>query len=268
MADQAAEHNQLIVDQFTRQATPFAQMPEHSDSDAMRQLIDAAGITASDQVLDIACGPGIVACAIAPLAQQVTGIDITPAMIEQAKSLQRQKGISNLSWEVGNVEALPFSDESFSIVLTRYTFHHFLNPGAVLREMTRVCRHSGRVVVADVFTTSNAQAAAYDRVEKWRDPSHARALGLEELKSLFADAGIALDRQEFYRLGVELESLLRATATEPSAADQVRQLLAADIGKNETGMSPRRVGSAIHFSFPVVVLAGTVLHPGKSLMAL
>ena len=53
----------------------------------------------------------------------------TPAMLAQARKLQEQKGLANLSWEVGDVSALPFADAAFSVVLSRYAFHHLPNPG-------------------------------------------------------------------------------------------------------------------------------------------
>ena len=84
MHDAKVKHNQTIVEQFSQQAVPFAKKPEHSDS--MQMLIEMSGVSGDDQVLDVACGPGLVACAFAPHARQVTGIDITPAMIEQARS--------------------------------------------------------------------------------------------------------------------------------------------------------------------------------------
>jgi ubiquinone/menaquinone biosynthesis C-methylase UbiE len=48
----------------------------------------------------------------------VTGIDLTPAMIERAKGLQKSKGLRNLSWHAGDVMTLPFPDDSFSLVFT------------------------------------------------------------------------------------------------------------------------------------------------------
>jgi hypothetical protein len=122
--------------------------------------------------------------------------------------------------------------------------------------MARVCKSGGRVAVADVFTTSAAQQALYDRAEKLRDPSHTRTLQLEQMKSLFQQAGLQVDYTEFYRLEVELERILLMSATAPDAAEQFRQILTADLGTNATGMSPRRTESAVYFSFPVVVMAG------------
>jgi len=249
-------HNQLIVEQFTRMAAPFAEMPAHSDHTSMQLLIDSASIGSDDRVLDVCCGPGLVSCAVAPKAGHVTGIDVTPAMIEQAERLQYKRGLSNVNWEVGDGAALPFPAASFSVVLSRYAFHHLLHPTGVLREMSRVCQCGGRVVLADVFSTSEHQRALYDRIEKLRDPSHVSALALQEMRELFEEAGLAIIRTEFYRLGVELEALLAGTRTAPTAADQVRRLLADDVGVDRSGFAPHQVGSELHISFPVVVLAG------------
>jgi hypothetical protein len=111
--------------------------------------------------------------------------------------------------------------------------------------------------VADVFTTSAAQQALYDRAEKLRDPSHTQTLQLDEMKGLFQQAGLRVDYTEFYRLEVELEKILQMSATAPDAAEQFRQLLTADIGTNATGMCPRRAESVVYFSFPVVVVGAS-----------
>lgn len=173
----AETQNRLILDQFTRQAGPFARLPAHSTEESIRLVREAAGIGADDTILDVACGPGLLACAFARSARHVTGIDLTPAMIEQARSLQRAEGLANLSWHLGDVAALPFPAGSFSVAFTRYSFHHLLDPRRVLAEMVRVTEPGGRVVVVDVYTSGPDQAAAYDHVERLRDPSHVRALG-------------------------------------------------------------------------------------------
>jgi ubiquinone/menaquinone biosynthesis C-methylase UbiE len=186
MTDKADEHQRLILEQFTRQAVPFSQMQNHSPE----VLLAASGAGPEDTVLDVACGPGLMACAFARVARHVTGIDLTPAMIEQAKVMQQADALTNLTWHVGDVQRLPFADASFSLVFTRYSFHHLLDPKAVLAEMVRVCSNGGRIVVVDVFTSGPEQAQAYNRMEKLRDPSHVRALALEELTGLVTQAGM------------------------------------------------------------------------------
>ena len=59
------EHDDKIIEQFTRWARPFAELPIHSEADGMARLLAAAEIEAHMRVLDTACGPGIVACAAA-----------------------------------------------------------------------------------------------------------------------------------------------------------------------------------------------------------
>ena len=256
MSDRAEAQRRLILDQFTRQAVPFAEMPAHSNEESIRLFIDLAGIGPEDCVLDVACGPGLVACALAQVAGHVTGIDLTPAMIEQAQARQRALGLGNLTWLVGDAVPLPFPDAAFSVVGTRYSFHHFLDPRAVLAEMVRVCRPGGRVAIMDVFTRSPEQAEAYDRVERLRDPSHVRALPLEELTGLCHDARLREVRTAFFKLEVALEALLAASFLNPGDADRIRQTFEADIGVDRLGVGAHRRDGAIYFAFPIVVLAG------------
>ena len=177
-------------------------------------------------------------------------------MIEQAQAKQRSSGLKNLSWVVGDAAPLVFPDAAFSAVVTRFSFHHFLDPKRVLAEMVRVCEPGGRVVVIDVFTSSAEQAEAYNRVEKLRDPSHVRALSLEELTGLFQDAGLLGQKTAFFRLEVALEALLAASFPNPGDGDRIRQTFAADVGVDRLGVGAHRRGGDIYFAFPIVVIAG------------
>jgi ubiquinone/menaquinone biosynthesis C-methylase UbiE len=256
MTDRQEEQRRLVLDQFTRQAVPFAEMPAHSNDEANRLLIDTAGVGPQDTVLDVACGPGLVACALAEVARHVTGIDLTPAMIEKARERQRARGLTNLTWLVGDAVPLPFADAAFSVVVSRYAMHHFLDPQAVLAEMVRVCAPKGRVAVIDVFTSSPEQAEAYNCVEKLRDPSHARALSLAELTGLCHDAGLRDLKTAFFKMEVELEALLAASFPGPGDADRIRKTFADDLDANRLGLGAARKDGAIHFAFPIVVLVG------------
>ena len=148
-----------------------------------------AQLSGEDTALDVACGAGMVACAFATIASHVTGIDITPAMLEQSRLLAQRCGLTNLSWRQGNIETLPFPDNEFSVVVSRYAFHHLLNPDIVLAEMARVCRPGGRILIADGCPPPE-KVDAYNHFEKLFDPSHHRALTLEEFLSLINGAGL------------------------------------------------------------------------------
>jgi SAM-dependent methyltransferase len=177
-------------------------------------------------------------------------------MLDKARDLQRQRGLDNLSWDLGRADDLPYTDESFDAVVTRFSFHHLEEPAWALAEMVRVCRPGGRVVVCDVFTTTAQQAAEYDRLERLRDSSHVRALGLYELRCLMGVAGLAEPSEAFARLPMGLEQLLAASFPVPGGAEEIRRAFAADVGRDLLGLGIFAEGEHLHFSFPIVVLSG------------
>jgi ubiquinone/menaquinone biosynthesis C-methylase UbiE len=143
---------------------------------ALGMIVEAAQATSNDAILDVACGPGLVVCAFAPHVRTATGIDVTPAMIDQARQLAAKRPVPNVTWEQGDAYSLPYPDGSFTVVVTRYSLHHLLDPLSAIREMACVCVPDGRIVVVDAYAPEDpAQAYAYNRVERLRDPSHTRA---------------------------------------------------------------------------------------------
>lgn len=247
-------HREAILDQFTRQAVPFANAPSIRDEAALRMVIEFSGCGANDTVLDVACGPGILACAFARVARHVTGIDLTPAMLERARRLQREQELTNVTWRQGDVLPLPFDDAAFTLVVSRFAFHHLLDPGAVLGEMRRVCAPGGTVMVIDSAPAPD-KAAAFNRAELLRDPSHTRALPLAEHQALFAKAGLGAPRETFYRLQTDLEGLLSRSFPHPSDADTLRAMYMRSIADDALDMATRREGDTIRLSYPVAVLA-------------
>ncbi len=254
MAD--ANHQGLILDQFTRQAMVFSTAPPITDEDALRMIVAAARPGAGDTVLDVACGGGIVVCAFAPHVRQVTGIDVTPAMLERARALAAEQGVSNVSWRQGDVNALPYDDGSFTIVVTRFAFHHFLEPLVVLREMVRVCAPKGRVVVVDTCASEDpAKAAEFNRLEKLRDPSHARNLTLTELKGFFRTVGLPEPRTTFYELRGEVRSLLARSFPNPGDDVKIIEMFRASAADDRLGIPVRLEDDKIHYAYPVTILA-------------
>src|ERR1051325_6294439 len=189
-------HTDIVVDQFTQQATPFAASTAMRDEEALKLLVEFSGAGADDTVLDVACGPGLVVAAFAQRCRRAAGIDITPAMIAKAREHAAALGLANVDWHTGNVLPLPFPDRAFSVVVSRFAFHHFPDPLAVLREMVRVCARPGRIVIADMAASEDPeQAAALNAMERLRDPSHTRALPLSEWRALFGQAGLPAPRE-------------------------------------------------------------------------
>ncbi|HYJ17647.1 MAG TPA: methyltransferase domain-containing protein [Burkholderiales bacterium] len=249
-------HQELIVDQFSKQAIPFSTAKTIADEKALQLLLDITNAGPDDMVLDVACGGGNVVCAFARVVRHATGIDMTPAMLERAARAAAEKQLSNVTWDRGDVSSLPYPDGAFDLVVTRFSFHHFPDPLAVLKEMKRVCAPGGRILVVDMHTSViQSQADEFNRMELLRDPSHVRALHLDELKSLFPAAGLPDAAEAHYELRDELENLLGRSFPNPGDGERIREIFRASGRDNRLGIPIRQEGSKIHYAYPVAVLA-------------
>ena len=248
-------HNDNIISQFTKQAIPFTQLSQHSNQFGLDLVLKLSEPKQSDSVLDIACGTGIISCEFAKIASHVTGIDLTPAMIEQAKILQKDNNLNNITWRIGDVSNLPFDDNLFSIVVTRYSFHHIIEPKKVLEEMKRVCVPGGKIMIIDV-TPDKDKVDAYNQVEKLRDSSHVKALTFSELERMMKDAGLINLKSEHHDLEMELEKILQSSFPNPKDIDKIKQLFKDDLTKDNLGMKSHLKDNEIYFYFPISMIVG------------
>ena len=249
-------HRDLIQDQFTRQALPFSEAPSMRDRAAIDLLLASAYAGPAHRSLDVACGPGLVALAFAKVVAYAVGLDATPAMLDRARELQRQAGLSNVEWHCGDAGRLPFGDDTFDIVTCRFAFHHVEHPATVLAEMKRVVKPDGMVVVCDGVASSDpSQASAFNEMERLRDPSTVRFLTLAELRALFDGAGLPVDAERRYRVPAELEGLMRVSFPAPDAAERVRRMVEDSVANDSLGMGTRRLDGRIVFYYPAVVLS-------------
>ena len=246
-------HNERIIDQFSKQSVPFTKVPGHLD--AIDTLVSMSGVRQMHTVLDVACGPGIVSCEFAKIAEKVVGVDVTPAMLETAQRRQTELGLHNLVWERADALSLPFADQTFDVVMTRYSFHHLLSPEAGFAEMIRVCKQGGVVLVADVAIPEQ-KVAYYDQLERLRDPSHTHALTELEFDRLYQSSDLTDCRYTSYTVDIELEAQLNASFPNPGDTEIVRDLVARDVGVNSLGINARNIDGHIRYTVPIRVYTG------------
>lgn len=108
-------------------------------------LVEAAGISATDTVLDVGCGTGNVAITAARRGARVTGLDIVPEMLDEAKENATIAGVETVDWREGTATDLPFDDDAFDITISCLG-HVFAEPPDVAgQELLRVTRPGGRI---------------------------------------------------------------------------------------------------------------------------
>ena len=253
------QHNDIVRESFTTQAKAFAANPWVTDEERIHRLVAAARLTGNERVLDIATGPGYIAEAFARVSQEAIGVDLTGAMLSIARERTQQRGVANVSFRIGDAQNLPFESEEFDLVVSRLALHHVQNPLQALREMTRVLRRGGTVLIEDIFASEHPGRAAYhDRWETLRDPSHVRALPLSELLQLFRDADLEIKSVSTHDdLTPEVERWLATTETPPDRAAEVHRLLEEDLLHDLSGTRPFRDATGhLHFHARTVILAG------------
>ncbi|MBW8755954.1 MAG: methyltransferase domain-containing protein [Sphingomonadales bacterium] len=255
---ETSQHNARIVDQHTQQASGYAKLTQSMSGERPKRH-ELIGARPDDVLLDIACGPGSLTLELAPHVTHATGFDITPAMLEQARAAQAQKGLTNVDWVQGNAEQLPFPDGAFSLVTCSAAFHHFEQPAAILAEMRRVCRPGGRIVVSDV-TPEAGKAAAYDRMEKMRDPSHGHAHPVAELAAIGTGLGMGEPRAQTSLTGpMPYAAVLATSFPEEHSRDELLGLMRADAeaGADELGFKAELAEGEVMVTYPMSTVIWT-----------
>jgi len=135
------------------------------------------------KILDVGCGPGTITAGLAALVPQgsVVGIDTEGDVLAEARSEAERQGVSNVSFEVGDVYRLAFGRASFDVVHAHQVLQHLSEPVAALVEMRRVCRDGGIVAARDSDYGGMFWFPEYEELAEWRllYQRVARALGGE-----------------------------------------------------------------------------------------
>jgi SAM-dependent methyltransferase len=179
-------------------------------------------------LLDVATGAGFTAVAFAPFVAEVTGLDVSTAMLREARGRARAAGLANLVFQTGAAESLPFPPDRFDGVVCRMAAHHFLSVPKFVAEAYRVLRPGGRLLVADSAEPDDAPEvdAWHNHVEVLRDASHVRNYTPAEWRSFVAGAGLALEELDRVRESapITMRAWLEKGGCRGEAAAEVRRL--------------------------------------------
>lgn len=121
----------------------FAPYEAHTTPTAAR-LVRRAGVRAGQRVLDVACGTGVVSVTAARLGAHITGLDLTPELLERARENAAIAG-EKIDWHEGDVEKLPFGDALFDVVLSQFGHIFAPRPEVAIGEMLRVLKPGGTI---------------------------------------------------------------------------------------------------------------------------
>lgn len=123
------------------------------------------------KILDIGCGPGTITADLAELVPDghVTGVDHAPGILDQARATAADRGLRNVEFEVADVHALDFPDDTFCVVHAHQVLQHVGDPVRALREMHRVTRPGGFIAVRDADYSAMTWYPEVPGMTDWQD---------------------------------------------------------------------------------------------------
>ncbi|MBC7175974.1 methyltransferase domain-containing protein, partial [Klebsiella pneumoniae] len=135
----------------------------------------------------------------------------------------KEKGFSNIVTQQGYAETLPFADASFDVVISRYSAHHWHDVGQALREVKRVLKPGGVIIVMDVMSPGHPVRDVWlQTVEALRDTSHVRNYSSGEWLTLATEAGLVVNQLLTDRLPLEFSSWVARMRTPEPLVEAIR----------------------------------------------
>ena len=225
-SDEAEAIKRRVREAFGRSAEAYVTSTGHAAGDDLARLVELAAPRPSDYALDVSTGGGHTALAVARRAGRVVASDLTPEMLASARRFIGQQGITNVEFVLADAERLPFLDATFSLVTVRIAPHHYADVQTAVREIARVLRPDGQLLVIDnIAPEDNELDHAVNVWEQRRDPSHVRAYTASEWRAFLASAGMRTTHFEIGRKTYDFASW----AERAQMPDADREALAADM---------------------------------------
>ncbi len=230
------DSKEIVKRQFDLQAQSFSNWSVTRNEEYMQAYFEFIGFQKEDGLLDVACGTGEFSVFCARRIKGVHGIDISEGMIELAKKQARDNNLTNLSFECHDVEHIPCTDSSFSVVQCRSAFHHMDAYPRVFKEMLRCCRPDGRLAVQDIMAYEDPKVNSFfEALEKEVDISHNATLHRQEFVDLFERNQVEVIRSLVVEVELNFREYLGHAVQSESSVERIEELL--EDGLRDEGVS-------------------------------
>lgn len=227
------DHKQVVDKQFGEQANAYLTSAVHAQGEEFNLLQQAVANQPKADVLDLGCGAGHVSFHVAPSVNKVVAYDLSQSMLTVVADSSAAKHLGNIETMQGVAESLPFADNSFDFVFSRYSAHHWQDLGLALREVRRVLKPEGIAAFIDVIAPEQPLLDTYlQTVEVLRDTSHVRDYSAAEWLRQLGEARLVVTKHHKQKLRLEFNSWverMRTPEVYQSAILALQQAMAQEV---------------------------------------
>ena len=143
-------HNAVVTEQYNSQAKAYLSSQVHATGSDLELMESLIGHRPNAIGLDMGCGGGHVAFRMASLVSKVVAYDLSEPMLAVVATEAQRRGLDNIVTKQGAAESLPCPSESFDVVASRYSAHHWHAWSEGLAQMRRVIKPTGIAIFMDV----------------------------------------------------------------------------------------------------------------------
>ena len=243
------ENIEKIRESFTLQAKNFeSSSMNFSKKEYLDYTVKCMNLNPNDEVLEAAAGTCACGRSIAPFVKSVTCYDATKAMLDVGRREAANSNLNNINFIEGLVEDMPFKKGEFDIVISRLAFHHFSNIESAFKEMARVVKENGKLVIIDMEAASEELREIEDNIETMRDMSHVKNISKDEFLALYKGYGFNVTMAESTPILVSLDAWFELTKTPDDTRKEITDMMMDEInGKSKTGFKPSLKDGEIYF---------------------
>lgn len=220
------DHSETVHAQFDSQAQAYLQSAVHAAGPDLlhaSELITQSIPAASGRFLDVGCGAGHLSFAVAGALASVVAVDPSPNMLATVSRAAREKGLTNIQTIQASAESMPFDDGQFCVVASRYSAHHWLKLPEALKEMRRVVKPGGYLLMLDIEGDENPLVNTHlQAIELLRDRSHIQDRSPSEWDRLITDAGFSTIEHQSWVTRLEFEPWVTRMRTSPERVAMIR----------------------------------------------
>ncbi|MDQ4058984.1 MAG: class I SAM-dependent methyltransferase [Actinomycetota bacterium] len=232
-------HTEVLRSEFERVSTTFAERTRGRFDEL--QVVEFARLAGGETVVEVGAGTGNFLQLFGGVAARLIAVDLTPGMLFEARRRHPE-----MEQVVADGARLPFGSRAVELVATAQVLHHIWEPLPILKEMRRVMREDGRVLIVDQVSTERyEEAVMMNKLEMVRDPSHAASRPPSALRTLLRVAGLHIVSERIAEVRERFSNWMWPGEFPEDRIERVKRFI--DEHGSKTGMDFHRDGDDYEF---------------------